>query len=254
MIVSRVGPSGIWDGYAKQEDGMKITYYGQSAFKISDGDGTDILIDPWIDENPHNDRSAESFDDVTAVLVTHGGFDHLGNAPEISRRHDAELICDPATFMVLQDRGHPADLLQTTVSGAVHRRDGWRVKSLEARHVSAFADELVAGPALGYILELDGTSVYHLGDTSIFRDLELFGDLYEPTVSLVPVGEAEGYFSELHPDEAALVAEWLGSETFVPMHYPPGSAKPERFRDLCVERGVSESAVRLLDAEETLTV
>lgn len=233
---------------------MRITYYGQSAFRVSDGQGTSVLIDPWIGENPHTDHSPDEFTDVTAVLVTHGGFDHLGDAPDIASRNDAELICDPATGMVLDDRGFPEELLQTTISGAEHQRDGWKLKTVEARHVSAFADEGIAGPALGYIVEIGGETVYHLGDTSIFGDLELFGELYEPTVSLVPVGEAEGYFTELHPDEAALAAEWLGSDTVIPMHYPPGSDKPNRFKEHCLERGLEESTVHLATPGETVTI
>lgn len=233
---------------------MEITYYGQSAFRVAGDDNVNILIDPWINENPHTDRSADEFTDVTAVLVTHGGFDHFGDAPGIARRNDAELICDPATGMVLQERGFPEEQLQTTISGAEHQRDGWRLKTVEAHHVSAYTEEGIAGPALGYIVEIDGETVYHLGDTSIFSDLELFGELYEPTVSLIPVGEAEGYFTELHPDEAALAADWLGSDIVVPMHYPPGSEKPTLFREYCLERGIDEATIHIADAGEMITV
>lgn len=92
-----------------------------------------------------------------------------------------------------------------------------------------------------------------MSDTAIFGDIELYGDLYDPTVTLIPVGETEGYFTGLHPDEAALVAEWLPSEHFVPMHYPPGSEKPAAFERYCAERGVDETATILgIDAGETV--
>lgn len=219
---------------------MRLTYFGQSAFQLDGEDGTRLLIDPWIDENPHCDREVDSFTDVDGVLVTHAAFDHLGDAPRIARRNDAPLLCDYTTRVALLDRGFPEELLEGYIWGAVHDGDGWSAKVVEARHMSFDPGVGIIGPALAYIVTLDDTPVYHMGDTSIFGDIELFGDLYEPEVSLVPVGEAEGYFTELHPDEAALAAEWLDSDVTVPMHYPPGSDKPERFREHCLDRGVTE--------------
>lgn len=232
---------------------MRLTYLGHSAFELDGENDVRLLVDPWIADNPMCDRAPEDFTDVTAVLVTHGAFDHLGDAPAIARRNDAPLICDFATHTVLRDRGFPEDLLVGYIWGPEHEGDGWSAKVVETRHLSLFGDEGIIGPALAYIVSLDGERVYHMGDTSIFGDIELFGDLYEPTVSLVPVGQAEGYFTELHPDEAALAAEWLGSEVVIPMHYRPGSDNPERFATHCRERGV-ESDVTILEAGETLAV
>jgi L-ascorbate metabolism protein UlaG (beta-lactamase superfamily) len=226
---------------------VQLTYHGQSAFEIDHG-GTKILIDPWIDGNPHTEKSAEEFTDVSTVLVTHGAFDHLGDAPEIARRNGATLVCDFATHTVLADRGFPEDLLQGYVFGAEHDADGWSAKVVEAHHQSMYAEEGVIGPAIAYVVRIGDHRIYHMGDTSISRDIELFGELYDPTITLVPVGRTEGYFTELHPDEAALVAEWLPSDLFVPMHYVPGSDNPREFREHAADRGVTErSEVRLLD-------
>jgi L-ascorbate metabolism protein UlaG (beta-lactamase superfamily) len=234
---------------------MRLTYFGQSAFQLDGPDGTRILIDPWIENNPGCDRLVESFTDVTAVLVTHAAFDHLGDAPAIARQNDAPLLCDYTTRTALQDRGFPKELLYGYIWGAEHGGDGWSTKVVEARHMSYDEDANLIGPALAYIVTIDDTSIYHMGDTSIFGDIELFADLYEPSVSLVPVGEAPGYFTELHPDEAALVAEWLNSDVTIPMHYPPGSDKPTKFREHCRERGVDEKTdIEILSAGSTLQV
>lgn len=220
---------------------MQLTYFGQSAFLLEGSDGTRLLIDPWIEANPHCDRDADSFTNITAVLVTHAAFDHLGDAPEIARRNDAPLVCDFVTRTVLADRGFPEELLAGYIWGAEHTADGWSAKVVEARHQSFDSEARMIGPALAYVISIDGVSVYHMGDTSIFSDIELFAELYEPDVSLIPVGEAPGYFTELHPDEAALAAEWLSSDVVVPMHYAPGSNNPERFRRHCGERGVLDT-------------
>ena len=231
---------------------MRLTYFGQSAFQLS-ADGTTLLVDPWITDNPHTDATTDKFDDVDTILVTHGAFDHLGDAPEIARRNDAPIVCDYATHTALQKRGFPEELLEGYIYGAVHHGEGWEAKVVEAHHQSLFAEEGIIGPALAYVISLGDHRIYHMGDTSIFSDIELFGELYEPTVTLVPVGEAEGYFTELHPDEAALVASWLPSDHFVPMHYPPGSEKPARFEEHCEENGVTDEAtVHGMAAGETI--
>jgi len=232
---------------------VNLTYHGQSAFELEHGE-TRLLIDPWFDGNPHTDVAPESFTDVTAVLVTHGAFDHLGDAPAIARRNDAELLCDAATGTVLSDRGFPEDLLEEYIYGPVHDGGTWRAKVVEAQHQSLYADERIIGPALAYVVTIGDHRIYHMGDTSIFSDIELFGDLYDPTITLVPVGETEGYFTELHPEEAALAADWLPSDLFVPMHYAPGSDNPETFREHAADRGVTEDAeIRLLDPGSTIS-
>lgn len=231
---------------------MDLTYWGQSAFQLSDGDTT-LLIDPWIAENPHCDRSVDEFDGIDAVLVTHGAHDHVGDAPTIARRNDAPLLCDPATAAVLTRRGFPEELVEGHVWGPKLERDGWSVKVLEARHVSAWPDEGIIGPPNAYLVSIGGETVYHMGDTSIFRDIELFGDLYEPTIALIPVGGAATYYPELYPDEAALVAEWIDADRVVPMHYAPGSDRPAAFVRHCEERGI-DADVAVMESGDVLDV
>ncbi|MFB6123281.1 MAG: metal-dependent hydrolase [Haloferacaceae archaeon] len=229
---------------------MRLTYYGHSAFLL-EGDGARVFVDPWLTENPHTAATPADVDDLDAVLVTHGAFDHLGDAAELVERTGADLVCDYATATVLTDRGLPEEYVSGYVWGAVHDGDGWEAKVVEARHLSMFVEERVTAIPLAYVVSIGGERVYHMGDTSIFRDVELFADLYDPTVALIPVGQAEGYFTELHPDEAALVAEWVDADVAVPMHYVPGSLNPAEFEERCRDRGV-ETDVRRLSADETL--
>ncbi|WP_081641522.1 MBL fold metallo-hydrolase [Halarchaeum acidiphilum] len=171
------------------------------------------------------------------------------------QRLGVPLVCDVATASVLADRGVDDSLLENVVYGGVYEGDGWEAKVVEAHHQSAYVDEGVVGPAMAYVFTIGGERVYHMGDTAIFGDIELYGELYEPTVTLIPVGEADGYYAELHPDEAALVADWLPSEHFVPMHYPPGSEKPIHFAHYCEENGVTQRAtIHNLDAGDHLNL
>jgi L-ascorbate metabolism protein UlaG (beta-lactamase superfamily) len=228
---------------------MELTYHGYASFELTDNSGTTLLIDPWIDDNPHCNRSVESFNDVSAIFVTHGAFDHLGDAPQIAEANDAEIYCDFATMIHLINKEEfRNDLVNGYIWGMEISGDNWSTKVVEAHHLSMFWRDGLIGPALGFIISFDGERVYHMGDTSIFRDIELFGDLYDPTISLIPVGKVEGYLTELHPEEAALAADWLGSETTIPMHYTPDSDNPKQFEDLCQARGVTEETdVRRLE-------
>lgn len=235
---------------------MQIHYYGQSAFVLEAEDGTRLIIDPWIEENPHTDATAEDITDVDGVLVTHGGFDHFGDAPAIAIQNDAIVYTDFATYQHLQmDENFPDGQVRGYIYGAEITGGGWSARVVLAHHISAFFEEGLMGPALGFVISMDDEVVYHMGDTSIFSDIQLYADLYEPTVSLIPVGPAEPFFSELPPDEAAVAADWLDSETIIPMHYPPDGDHPHRFKDYCDERGVTEhSDVTIVKPNTTYTV
>ncbi|MFT4882379.1 MAG: L-ascorbate metabolism protein UlaG (beta-lactamase superfamily) [Salinirussus sp.] len=234
---------------------MELTYLGHSTVQLASESGQTILIDPWLDENPHTDRSAEEFDTVDELLVTHAAHDHLGDAPSIAESNDAELVCDSATAMKLDAQGFPEDLLRQYIWGPEYTppvSDGsWSVRILEAHHQSAVPELELTGEALAYLVTIDGERVYHMGDTSISRDFELFGELYDPTVLLVPVGEAIDQFVELHPNEAALVTEWLEPEVAIPIHYQPDSDNPAQYAEYCDQHGLS-TEVMLMNPGETL--
>lgn len=246
---------------------MELTYYGISAFKAVADDGTTLLMDPAIEENPYCDLTVDDFTDIDHILVTHGAFDHLGDAPDIAERNDAPIITDQATNTVLQKRGFPTDLVSGYVTGMELEFDSWSVRVVKAEHISLFhpgkggghSEDIVIGPALGFFVSLDDHVIYHMGDTSIFGDIELFADLYEPTIGLVPIGEVNfDFLPELYPDEAAIVADWLDADVVVPTHYPVGSDRVDRVSDFkrhCEERGVSDRTdVRAMDPGETIAI
>jgi L-ascorbate metabolism protein UlaG (beta-lactamase superfamily) len=221
---------------------MELTYHGCAAFECADDAGRTLLLDPWLDDNPHTTATVEDFEAVQTIFVTHGASDHLGDAPAIARLADAPIVCDCTTSIVLRDE-LPDELIRRYVWGMEAAGDGWYARILESHHPSQFFEERLVGAAQAYVVEFGGETIYHLGDTSIFSDIELFGELYEPTVCCIPVGAAgPGHSPELFPEEAALVAEWLAPyvHTIVPMHYADGSTRPDEFVAHCRERGLEE--------------
>lgn len=222
---------------------MLVTYHGCAAFEFTDDEGRTILIDPWIKGNPQAEKSVEEFDDVDQIFVTHSANDHLGDAPQIAKQCDAPIICDFVTSMTLYNQDYPNEYLHPYVWGMEAEGDGWRARVLEARHPSQIIRDQLIGTAQSYVIEFGGETIYHLGDTSIFRDIELFGDIHEPSICCLGIGEAGPEYSpELFPHEAARVADWLAphADVVFPMHYAEGFDRPAQFRSECEKRGVDE--------------
>jgi L-ascorbate metabolism protein UlaG (beta-lactamase superfamily) len=204
---------------------ISIQYLGSAAFLIVSEKGTRILIDPDIQE-------FQEVGKVDLILVTHGAKDHLGIAFDIARESGATVVGGPELKLVAKKYGLKPEQFDVIVWGMVRQEGGIAVRAVEARHISFINldDSVLTGIPLGYIVTTEGGSrIYHMGDTSIFSDLKLIGELYRPQILLVPVGAAVGFFPELSPSEAALATLWIGPEIAIPMHYQPGSKEPTIF-------------------------
>ena len=76
---------------------IEVTWYGHATWQIKINDGSEgssqktILLDPFFADNP---VSPVSKDDVSAdaVLISHGHFDHVADAAEITNRNDATMV------------------------------------------------------------------------------------------------------------------------------------------------------------------
>jgi len=58
-------------------------------------------------------------------------------------------------------------------------------------------------------------TIYHAGDTALFRDMELIGELYKPELAMLPIGDR----FTMGPREAAHAIRFLGVKHVIPMHY-----------------------------------
>ena len=213
----------------------KIAYFGADAFIVTTSKNKKILIDPYITDNPACHKDLDYFCDVDLILVTHGAFDHMGDAIEIMRKSKAFLICGPDVATHAQQMDIPKERVAVNVYGGEREFEGIRVKAVDARHVSKIDSktETIYGVPLGFVISLEnGIRIYHTGDTSLFGDLKLIGMLYRPHILMIGIScVSKGHIAEMNTGEAALATLWVAPDIVIPMHYPPGSDDPLNFRE-----------------------
>ena len=185
---------------------MIITYLGHSAFEIQSGRSR-ILIDPFLVRSPEFDTSA-----TTDILVTHGHQDHLGSAVDISKATGAPITAVHELALYCTSQG--AKAIGMNVGGWVSY-DWGRACAVPAAHSSSTPDGTYGGCPVGFVLELEGKTLYYAGDTGLMSDMIMIGDVYQPELAFLPVG---GHYT-MGIDHAPIAAEWLGAQTVIPMHY-----------------------------------
>ncbi len=186
------------------------------------------------------------------MLVTHGHSDHLGDAVEIAARTGPAWPCihELSLWLGTQETGE-AQITGMNKGGTFDAR-GLRVTMVDAHHSAGNWNEaedapLYLGEPAGFVVELEGgRRLYHAGDTDVFGDMRLIGELHKPEIAFLPIG---GHFT-MGPRAAAVAVELLGVDTVVPIHYgtfPLLSGTPEELGAALRERGLT--SVTVLDPE-----
>ncbi|NOZ59124.1 MAG: metal-dependent hydrolase [Euryarchaeota archaeon] len=209
---------------------MRITWYGHACFELSGS--RRVLIDPFITGNPLAGVKPEELS-PEVLLITHGHEDHLGDAVAIAKRTKPKIAVIHEIAVFLQEQGIEAEGMN--IYGSVEL-DGVRVTLVPALHSSSHATRYM-GSACGYVVEMDGVSVYHAGDTGIFGDMRLIGELFSPRVMLVPIGDRYTMNARI----AAKAVELVSPELAIPMHFgtfPILEESGEEFRRLVEELGI----------------
>ncbi len=225
---------------------MKITWLGHAAFLLEGS--KKILIDPFLRGNPMSPVKPDEVD-ADLILVTHGHGDHLGDAVEISKRCKAPIICIYELSVLLGRKG--AETIGMNIGGTAKLEDV-EVTMVKAVHsADVVENEIIsAGDPVGFVVKMDGISVYHAGDTDVFMDMQLIGELYKPKVALLPIGD----FYTMGIKGALKAIELIKPEIVIPMHYntfPPIKQNPEEFKEKAEKMGVK---VVILKPGESLEV
>lgn len=187
-----------------------LTFFGHSCWKITAGK-TVILIDPFINGNP---QSPVKEADVKAdyLIITHAHGDHLGDAVPIAKRSNGTIIANHEIAMVCGKQGasvHPMHI------GGSRQFDFGKVKLTPAWHGSSFPDGSYGGTPAGCLVTVDGKTVYHTGDTGLFLDMQLIGEMNPIDVALIPIGDN----FTMGIDDAVKAVSLLKPKKVMPMHY-----------------------------------
>lgn len=189
---------------------IKITFLGHAGFLLDDGSHA-VAIDPFLTGNPVATLDPADIRCGT-IALTHGHPDHVGDTVEIARTNGATVIgaFEIATFLSEQGvaKTEPAN-----PGGKVDTDFGW-VAFTQAFHSSSFEGRYMGMPC-GVVVHMGGTTFYHCGDTTLFGDMKLLGEIYRPDIAAVPIGDR----LTMGPELASRAAELIAPGVAIPIHY-----------------------------------
>jgi L-ascorbate metabolism protein UlaG (beta-lactamase superfamily) len=210
---------------------MELTFLGHSCVLLK-GERS-VLVDPYIPEGTLPT-------DPDIIAVTHGHADHLGETTRLKKPTVA--INELAKY--LKSKGVPAEGMNY---GGILTMDNVLFRMVLAIHSSWIEEAGIGcngGGSAGFLIGIDSLQVYHAGDTALFSDMKLIGELYHPDVALLPIG---GRYT-MGPEEAMIAARYIGAPLVIPIHYntwPVITQDPARFRS-ALER-TTDIRVKVLD-------
>src|SRR5215210_5253650 len=194
---------------------LAITWLGHSSFRLRTPGGKELLFDPWYTGNPAFVESARP-KSADLILISHGHVDHFTDAAAVARATNATVVAIWEITSYLGTKG--VKNVEPMNKGGTITTQGLRITMTDARHSSSFDDNGIVylGEAAGFIVKLEnGQTIYFAGDTSLFGDMKLIGELYQPDIAFLPIGDR----FTMGPDTAAIAAQWLGVKQVVPMHH-----------------------------------
>jgi L-ascorbate metabolism protein UlaG (beta-lactamase superfamily) len=218
---------------------LAITWLGHSTFVIRTPGGKRVLFDPWLTTNPACPEHLKKPPKVDLILASHGHFDHVEDLVLCARESGAPVVgifelCDWLGRKGIQN------VAPMNKGGSVEIA-GLRITMTDARHSSGYFENgqmVYMGESAGFVVRLeDGRTIYYSGDTCLFGDMRLIGEMYKPEIAFLPIGDR----FTMDPAAAARACEFLGVRQVVPMHwgtFPLLTGTPSELRALVASRGV----------------
>ncbi len=223
-----------------------IKYLGHSAFDIVltglDGSEKHILIDPWL-TNPLSPVKPSDYSNVKLdyIIVTHDHGDHMGEAIELAKSTKAKIVGVYEIAVYAKEQG--VEAVDGNIGGRLNIGD-LDIVFTPATHSSN------RGVPVGVVVGGKDATIYHAGDTGLFKEMELIGELYSPDIALLPIG---GHYT-MGIKEAVKAVQMIKPKIVIPMHYntfPVIKADPSKFKELV--EAITASKVVILKPGETFT-
>lgn len=201
-------------------DGVELTWLGHATFLMEAPNGREILVDPWLDSNP---SCPEDYTDVEsdAILVTHGHQDHVVDVFDAEQRCTGPVVAQVELVEWFKTKGMDESIVRPMNKGGTVPLDGMEVSvtMTDAKHSSSTVEDgevVELGTPAGFVVDFaDSGTLYIAGDTSLFGDMELIGDYYDPDAAILPIGDR----FTMDPKAAAKACELLGVDAAVPCHW-----------------------------------
>jgi L-ascorbate metabolism protein UlaG (beta-lactamase superfamily) len=218
---------------------LSISWLGHSTFLVRTPGGTRVLFDPWLAGNPSCPDHLKRPPQVDLILVSHGHFDHIDDLVAVARESGAPVVgifelCDWLSRKGIQN-------VSPMNKGGSQQIAGLSISMTDARHSSGYFENgqmIYLGEPAGYVVGLeDGRTLYYAGDTCLFGDMRLIGEMYRPDIAFLPIGDR----FTMDPVAAARACELLGVRQVVPMHwgtFPLLTGTPAALKALVAAKGV----------------
>ena len=211
---------------------MKLRYFAHSSFLITADNGKKILIDPFLDDNPNSPVKSDELN-PDYIVLTHAHGDHIGDAFKIAKRCKPTFICVNELANYCADKGFEAHNMHI---GGGFNFDFGRVKFTIAHHGSQTPDGKYAGEPAGVIFTIDNKNVYHTGDTGLFYDMKLIGEMTPIDYMILPIGDN----FTMGITDAVKAVELANPKVAIPIHYntfPVIKADPNEFKQKVEAKG-----------------
>jgi L-ascorbate metabolism protein UlaG (beta-lactamase superfamily) len=199
----------------------KITFLGHACFLVEKEGKESLIFDPYLKDNPLAPITPQQIK-ASYILVSHAHFDHIGDAHEIAKDNNATII---STAEVAADAAEKGCNTHSLHIGGKHAFPFGSVKLTLAFHGSG----IPGGHACGFVVNYYGKNIYFAGDTGLFGDMKLIGELTPLDLALLPIGD--NYTMGI--DDAVIATSFLRARQVIPYHYntwPLIEADPEEFR------------------------
>lgn len=227
--------------------GGRVTWLGHAAFLIESPKGVRVAVDPWIGNNPTFPKGFD-YGKLDVIAATHGHYDHFGaDGVSLARKTGATVVGIFELALTCSAAG--VQKVSGMNKGGSQQVAGVEFRMVQAVHSSGTSgtgkEANFPGDPCGYVMRFeDGFSIYHAGDTNVFSDMALIGELYAPDLALLPIGD----FYTMGPREAAKACELLGAPRVLPMHWGTFAAlagTPAALREELAKRQLKTEVIEL---------